>query len=708
MLLSPQTSIKVLGFSNRTANTLVKNGVETVQDLSNLTVDDLFEMQWMGKAGRAEIGKFFQWLSEGGETVRSYGFGEYWKEIQNDDRDFRTLVDYYNDEDLTLKDLSDRYQISRERVRQIIMRGTRRLCEAFGNGIIDNAIVKTLAEYADNRVEIHMINISDDVFTGAGIAHLVSAFKPSLYKVCRNANVNGEWFVHTEDDLSELLDVIFEELRHRSTPLLLSEVEEMYSIDSNIIMSIKGIIEKDGYITHEKNKVVTGVDRNSIIEGYLEKIGRPASISEIVENTILKEGQVRGALCNKSNYVNVGKSTYDLAWRDYSELSVVDLAMNILTAEGRALKIDVIIKYICRYKTIGEQNIVIELLDSPNFYRHDDYLLIKGWTLDKIEKKEHGKYFVALEDAVLDIINNSDELFDFEKIVDELSKYEDGVVSMNPSSIKATLVRLADKSLITRVGGARTGCYVRNGETSNTGVPGAAAIRAKVTLGTFLNANIGKQIEIRYKTKRISSDKYWRTISVRGQDAKYVFTNDLNSYGYRIKYLKDRIIEYRELSNNIPEKADISLDKTDSLDDMPTSDELIVDKSYKNNDLMRIFKVSGQGGMRKSNQTNSLVLIANHRQGNPYDDSWSGDCMEYTGMGLYGDQSVDYMQNKTLSESNDNGVTLYLFESYKNDDYIYRGVVCLDGDPYFEIQKDELGQKRKVVKFPLRLLKNRN
>ena len=79
--------------------------------------------------------------------------------------------------------------------------------------------------------------------------------------------------------------------------------------------------------------------------------------------------------------------------------------------------------------------------------------------------------------------------------------------------------------------------------------------------------------------------------------------------------------------------------------------------------------------------------------------------MHYTGMGLSGDQSIDYAQNKTLAESRTNGVDVHLFESYEPKEYIYRGQVQLAGDPYYGRQKDEAGKERRVVKFPLRLLR---
>ena len=71
----------------------------------------------------------------------------------------------------------------------------------------------------------------------------------------------------------------------------------------------------------------------------------------------------------------------------------------------------------------------------------------------------------------------------------------------------------------------------------------------------------------------------------------------------------------------------------------PSLHELKIGESYINEDIMRIFLVSGQGGMRKSNRANSLILFALHNTGNPYEDKWDDQgVMHYTGMGLSGDQ----------------------------------------------------------------------
>ncbi len=126
-----------------------------------------------------------------------------------------------------------------------------------------------------------------------------------------------------------------------------------------------------------------------------------------------------------------------------------------------------------------------------------------------------------------------------------------------------------------------------------------------------------------------------------------------------------------------------------------------------NNTLVDLFKVSPQGGMRRSKRTDSLVIVANHTR-EIYKDRWERNVFHYTGMGLIGDQSLDYMQNKTLAQSATNGVELYLFEVFEAKKYVFNGQVELAGAPYQERQTDDEKHPRNVWVFPLRLLETRS
>ena len=129
-------------------------------------------------------------------------------------------------------------------------------------------------------------------------------------------------------------------------------------------------------------------------------------------------------------------------------------------------------------------------------------------------------------------------------------------------------------------------------------------------------------------------------------------------------------------------------------------DELKVGMSIDNKTLADTFLCSTQGGMRRSLRTNTLVLISD--QTKVYADRWDGDVLLYTGMGLTGDQDFYYMQNRTLYESQTNGVAIHLFEVFQPRQYTYIGQVELAGKPYMEKQADQNDLVRLVCVFPVR------
>ncbi|WP_198218432.1 MULTISPECIES: HNH endonuclease [unclassified Snodgrassella] len=121
-----------------------------------------------------------------------------------------------------------------------------------------------------------------------------------------------------------------------------------------------------------------------------------------------------------------------------------------------------------------------------------------------------------------------------------------------------------------------------------------------------------------------------------------------------------------------------------------------------NEKLCELFLCSPQGGMRKSNRTNTLVLITNHIN-SIYNDIWKDDILYYTGMGQLGDQSLESAQNKTLANIENNGVKVHYFEVFKTNEYTYIGEMLKASEPYTAQQLDVEKQWRQVYIFPLRL-----
>lgn len=142
---------------------------------------------------------------------------------------------------------------------------------------------------------------------------------------------------------------------------------------------------------------------------------------------------------------------------------------------------------------------------------------------------------------------------------------------------------------------------------------------------------------------------------------------------------------------------------TQNIINIKTIDDLKINGVYTNDVIAKVFRCSKQGGMRKSNTSNTLVLISKQTGKSVYHDTWEDDTLHYTGMGQVGDQKLEYAQNKTLMESGNNGVTVHLFEVFKDTEYTYAGIIELAGLPYKASEPDRNNTKRIVYKFPLKL-----
>ncbi|MCD8342193.1 MAG: HNH endonuclease [Clostridiales bacterium] len=134
---------------------------------------------------------------------------------------------------------------------------------------------------------------------------------------------------------------------------------------------------------------------------------------------------------------------------------------------------------------------------------------------------------------------------------------------------------------------------------------------------------------------------------------------------------------------------------------------LTIGQTIKNLELVAIFKCGNMGGMRRSNVTNTLVLISDYTKG-LYHDKWIGGVLHYTGMGKSGDQDIHWAQNATLAECGSNGVDVHLFEVMDAGEYVYCGRIALVDAPYVDNQPGEDGNDRKVWMFPIRPVPENN
>jgi len=150
----------------------------------------------------------------------------------------------------------------------------------------------------------------------------------------------------------------------------------------------------------------------------------------------------------------------------------------------------------------------------------------------------------------------------------------------------------------------------------------------------------------------------------------------------------------------IPKEIGSGYWKSIAYDNLNIINELEIGEILTEEQLMKIFRVSGQRGMLKSNSTYSLSLIVSEDNDIYSDSSIRDGKIIYTGEGRIGDQKLEG-NNYSLAHSEELELPVYLFTKNKDKKYIFEGRVYLDDKPYQTDEKDKLKNIRKVWKFPL-------
>ncbi len=222
----------------------------------------------------------------------------------------------------------------------------------------------------------------------------------------------------------------------------------------------------------------------------------------------------------------------------------------------------------------------------------------------------------------------------------------------------------------------------------------------------MIEENIGKKIKALRMQKHLSQEGL---AELAGLDRTYITFIETGKKNVTVVTLQKIVnaldITLSEFFSNINDKCEI---KNNSKELDLSLDNLEANKLYTNKEVSSIFKCSTQGGMRVSNKLKTVALISKEIGiTNPYNDSKINEdgTFVYTGMGLKGDQIVSISnQNGKVAFSKENGYRLFYFVQIGNNQYKFIGEVKLNGDYYFEDEVDILRNKRKVVKFPLKLI----
>lgn len=223
----------------------------------------------------------------------------------------------------------------------------------------------------------------------------------------------------------------------------------------------------------------------------------------------------------------------------------------------------------------------------------------------------------------------------------------------------------------------------------------------------FVLESFKKTLELIEKNSEYN--KYKKRVLSEYNRIKYIkYTGNMYEHflkfkGGNHKYANDFLfLEQNGIISNENMADYLAANFKDELEHYSGIEDLEIGKIYSNSEISNTFKCDYMRGMRPSKSTNSLILIAKHN--NPlYDDHWTYEgILNYTGTGKIGDQSLEQAQNKMLAQAKKLGIKVYLFESFKDNEYYYDGQVELVNEPYQAYELDAEGNMRKVIKFPLK------
>lgn len=164
----------------------------------------------------------------------------------------------------------------------------------------------------------------------------------------------------------------------------------------------------------------------------------------------------------------------------------------------------------------------------------------------------------SLRKAMLKLmIDHSDRSFDRKTIKKILEDKYKSTISINSDAIRSNLSTLESHMFIERInslGYFRITRYALSEFSKLSSAENYFRESKKVEklreeeLSSFITRNIGKQVKIRYKSERTGSDKWWRRVKVHDQDDAYLYTADYYPSGARMRYLKERIKEYKDIN----------------------------------------------------------------------------------------------------------------------------------------------------------------
>ncbi len=303
----------------------------------------------------------------------------------------------------TLESIGQKYNITRERVRQIEENGLSQLVK-FGASEAVRPVVAAVADHLTRHGEISeerrfFDSVADRKYHPH--LHFVLALAGKLSKQPENDIHHDRWY--TKDEVrhaaEKILDGVVRALEETKKTVSESELYALLSRETRTVLgtapekshldsylSISKVIRKNPFheygLTHWATIHPKGVRDKAYI--VLAKSGKPLHFSDITAE-INKVGwtkkkahvqTVHNELIKGPSFVLVGRGLYALKEWGYDKGTVKDVLMSVLREAKRPLKQDEVVKQTLAKRFVKENTIMLNLQDRAKFKK-----VAEGYTL---------------------------------------------------------------------------------------------------------------------------------------------------------------------------------------------------------------------------------------------------------------------------------------------------------------------------------------
>lgn len=461
-IYNSQTLVEDLGLSIRTTNALINNGIIKLGDLTGLTLANIKTLRGLGAAGIEELKQHVLPTDSPQRKENPVEFNEFVL-TRLGATQIAVLDKYYGltGESGTLEYVSKALglNITRERVRQILKAGLRKIKAAVQSGYIDPSIGQTILSHIN--APIHTLPELDSAYPKKAVVRIYADAKVSDIYIYKNRALKSQWAINNFIKMEHNVSVALKALKNQIGPVRINELSAEYNVPENIFYDLDKVTITDELIVLNTNKRAVGNDLAFEIKNFMDKMVRPVTLSEICAELGMSINQARGLVYRIPGVVNVGLSKYALEKYGYSSKNAAEIAAELLEAEGQPVHIDKITSYVTKYRLINTTSVSAALMAAPDIFTKldDGYFALKTWGYEPTQDAKNSRLEVPAKHAVLDILSKSETPMSPAEILLAVKNKYGSKSTDKAVTISAVLVALHNAGVLDKFGTLRSPFY---------------------------------------------------------------------------------------------------------------------------------------------------------------------------------------------------------------------------------------------------------